>query len=106
GVNDFIASAQYLIENGYTSSKRLAGSGTSAGGIIIGCAITQRPDLFRAAIIEVGDTNPLRSELAPNGPGNAEEYGSVSTPEGFRALLAVDAYQHVRAGTSYPAVLL
>lgn len=105
-VDDFIACARYLIENKYTSTPKLAGEGTSAGGITIGGAITQRPDLFAAALIRVGDSDSMRSELMASGPANIPEFGTVKDPEGFKGLYAMDAYQHVKPGTAYPAVLL
>jgi prolyl oligopeptidase len=105
-IDDFLACAQYLIDNKYTLTTKLAGEGTSAGGITIGGAITQRPDLFAAALIRVGDSDTLRSELMESGPANIPEFGTVKQPEGFKALLAMDAYQHVKANTAYPAVLL
>jgi len=105
-IDDFIACAQYLIENKYTSPARLSGEGTSAGGILIGGAITQRPDLFAGALIRVGCSNALRMEFTPNGPPNIAEFGSVTNPDGFNGLYAMDAYQHVRNGVAYPGVLL
>jgi prolyl oligopeptidase len=105
-IDDFVACAQYLIEKKYTSTAHLAGEGTSAGGVTIGGAITQRPDLFGAALIRVGDSDALRSELMESGPANIPEFGTVKTEEGFKALSAMDAYQHVKDATAYPAVLL
>jgi prolyl oligopeptidase len=105
-IDDFIASAQYLIDNKYTSPQRLSGEGTSAGGILIGGAITQRPDLFSAALIRVGCSNALRMEFTPNGPPNIAEFGSITDPDGFKGLYAMDAYQHVKHGTAYPGILL
>jgi prolyl oligopeptidase len=105
-IDDFIAGGEYLIEHKYTSAAHLAGEGTSAGGITIGRAITERPELFRAALIRVGDTNALRAETMPSGPANIPEFGTVTEPDGFKALFAMDAYQHVKANTPYPAVLL
>ena len=105
-IDDFIACAQYLIENKYTSAAKLAGEGTSAGGITIGGAVTQRPDLFAAALIRVGDSDSLRSELMASGPANIPEFGTVKDPDGFKGLYAMDAYQHVKPDTAYPAVLL
>lgn len=104
-IDDFIACAQYLIAQKYTSPAKLAGQGTSAGGITVGGAITQRPDLFAAALIRVGDSDALRSELMASGPANIPEFGTVKQPDGFKALYAMDAYQHVKRN-SYPAVLL
>jgi prolyl oligopeptidase len=105
-IEDFLGCAQYLIENNYTTQQRLSGEGTSAGGILIGGAITRRPDLFGAALIRVGISNALRAEFEPNGPPNIAEFGTVTQADGFKGLYAMDAYQHVKAGTAYPAVLL
>ncbi len=103
---DFIACAEYLISKGYTSSARLAGEGGSAGGILIGRAITDRPDLFRAAIIDVGALDTLRFENTANGETNIPEFGSTKTEEGFKALYAMSSFHHVKDQTAYPAVLL
>jgi prolyl oligopeptidase len=105
-IDDFIACAQYLVDNKYTSPAKLAGEGTSAGGITIGGAITQRPDLFAAALDRVGDSDSLRSELMESGPANIPEFGTFKDPDGFKGLYAMDAYQHVKPDTAYPAVLL
>ena len=105
-ITDMIACAEYLIQQGYTSPGKLAGRGTSAGGITIGGALTQRPDLFTLAICNVGVVNALRAENGPNGPANVPEFGTVQDADGFKGLLAMDAYQHVKDGTAYPAVLL
>ncbi len=105
-IDDFIASAQYLIEHKYTSPLHLSGEGTSAGGILIGGAVTQRPDLFAGALIRVGCSNATRMEFTPNGPPNIAEFGSVTDADGFKGLFAMDAYQHVKDGTAYPGILL
>ncbi|MDB5241302.1 MAG: prolyl oligopeptidase [Spirosoma sp.] len=102
---DFIASGEYLIKNGYTSAGKLIGEGTSAGGILIGRAITERPDLFAAAISNVGCNNALRMEESANGPVNAAEFGTVKDSVECMALYEMDAFQHVKEGTKYPAVL-
>jgi len=103
---DFIACAQYLIDHKYTSPSHLAGMGTSAGGILIGRAITERPDLFGAAIDKVGVSDTLRSETTQNGQTNIPEFGSTKTEEGFKALYAMSAYEHIEDKTRYPAILL
>ncbi|HYE18689.1 MAG TPA: prolyl oligopeptidase family serine peptidase [Tepidisphaeraceae bacterium] len=103
---DFVACAQYLVDHKYTSPEKLAGSGGSAGGILIGRAITTRPDLFRAAIIQVGCTDMIRMETTTNGVPNIAEFGTVKTPAGFKALLEMSALHHVTDGVKYPAVLL
>jgi prolyl oligopeptidase len=103
---DFIACAQYLTDNKYASPTRLAGEGVSAGGILIGRTITAQPDLFAAAIDKVGMSDTLRSELTQNGETNIPEFGSVKSEAGFKALYEMSAYDHVKDGRAYPAVLL
>jgi len=103
---DFIACGRYLIDNKYASSKFLAGEGISAGGILIGRTITSQPELFAAAIDKVGMSDTLRAELTQNGETNIPEFGSVKTEAGFKALYDMSAYDHVKQGTPYPAVLL
>jgi prolyl oligopeptidase len=103
---DFIACAEYLIEKKYTSATHLGGQGASAGGILIGRAITERPELFAAAIINVGLTDTLRFETTTNGVPNIQEFGSTNNEEGFRALFEMSSFHHVREGVKYPAVLL
>ena len=103
---DLIGCAEYLIARKYTSSSRLGIIGGSAGGITIGRAITERPDLFAAATAEVGVMNPLRAQDYANGIVNVPEFGSVDTQAGFEDLYAMDSYLHVRNGVAYPAVLL
>jgi prolyl oligopeptidase len=103
---DFIACGEYLIDNHYTSTAKLGIEGGSAGGITIGRAITERPELFAAAIDEVPDSNMVRIENTPNGPPNIPEFGSTQTQWGFEDLYAMDAYEHVRDGVHYPAVLV
>ncbi|HET9183672.1 MAG TPA: prolyl oligopeptidase family serine peptidase [Candidatus Angelobacter sp.] len=102
---DFIVCAQYLIRHRYTSAARLAGSGMSAGGIMIGRAITARPDLFAAAIDWVGLSDMLRFEATANGVPNIPEFGTVKTKAGFEALYAMSPYVHIKDNTPYPAVL-
>ena len=103
---DFIACGQYLIQHKYTSAARLAGSGMSAGGIMIGRAITSRPDLFAAAIDSSGLSDMLRFETTANGVPNIPEFGSVKTKAGFESLYTMSAYAHVKDNMPYPAVLL
>jgi prolyl oligopeptidase len=103
---DFIACGEYLIASKYTSSAKLAGQGGSAGGITVGRAFTERPDLFAAALDDVGMSDALRSENMPNGPPNIPEFGSTTTQWGFEDLYAMDSYHHVRDGVHYPAILL
>ena len=103
---DLIACAEYLHAHGYGAPATTAIEGRSAGGITVGMALVERPDLFRVVFSGVGDSNALRAELETDGAANALEYGSVKTEAGFRALAAVDALSHVKDGTPYPAVLL
>ncbi len=103
---DTIASAEYLVKNGYTSPGKVVLNGGSAGGILVGMAMTEQPDLFAAGIPEVGLMNPLRGEETPNGPVNVPEFGSVTIPNECRALLAMDPYLNIRDGVKYPAALI
>lgn len=103
---DFIACAEYLEKNKYTSPERMAATGTSAGGILIGRAVTERPDLFRAVLPRVGCLNALRLEFSPNGPVNVPEFGTVKIEEQAKALAEMDAVSHVKKGTAYPAMLI
>jgi prolyl oligopeptidase len=103
---DLIACAEFLIRERFTAPSRLAIEGGSAGGITVGMALTERPDLFRVVLSDVGDSNALRAEYETDGDANALEYGSAKNEAGFKALLAVDAVQHVKDGTIYPATLL
>jgi prolyl oligopeptidase len=104
--DDFIACAQYLIDQKYTSPAHLAILGGSNGGLLMGAAFTQRPDLFRAAVSYVGIYDMLRVELDPNGEFNVSEFGSVKDPDQFKALYAYSPYHHVKDGTAYPAILM
>jgi prolyl oligopeptidase len=103
---DFIACAEYLVKEKYTSSAHLAGEGTSAGGVLIGRAITERPDLFGAAVMNVGLLDALRFETTANGVPNIQEFGTTTDSAGFRGLHQMSAFQHVQPNTKYPAVLL
>ncbi len=103
--DDFIACAQHLIERKYTSPAHLAIIGGSNGGLLMGAAFTQHPDLFRAVVSYVGIYDMLRVELDPNGAFNVTEYGTVKDPDQFKALYAYSPYQHVKDGTAYPAIL-
>ena len=103
---DFIACAEYLVANHYASPSKLFGMGTSAGGILIGRAIEERPDLFAAAIAGVPLADTLRFGTTANGEGNATEFGSVKTQEGFEDLYAMSPYAHLKDGEMYPAVMV
>jgi prolyl oligopeptidase len=103
---DFIACAEYLINQKYTAMPRLAILGGSAGGITVGRSITERPDLFAVAIDAVPASDIVRSEFTPNGPPNIPEFGTVKEPDGFKALYEMSPYDHVKDGTKYPAVIV
>ena len=103
---DGIAIGEWLIRNGYTSRERMSVYGGSAGGIFVGRAITERPDLFTAAVVGVGNVDSVRSETRANGAGNIPEYGTVKKEDEFRALLAMSPYANLKPDTPYPAVLL
>jgi prolyl oligopeptidase len=105
-IEDFVACARLLVDEKWSSPKYISGSGASAGGITIGGAITQEPQLFAAALDRVGVTNTTRFENTQGGPANIPEFGTATTAQGYQALYAMDAYLHVKDGTKYPAVLV
>lgn len=102
---DAIAAAEWLVAHGYTAPARLGILGGSAGGIFVGRAITERPDLFAAAVPQVGVFQSIRTESTPNGAANIPEFGTVKNEDEFKALMAMSTYEHVKPGTKYPAVL-
>lgn len=102
---DFISCSEYMVQKGYTSKSKMAGTGTSAGGVLITRAITERPDLFAAAICNVGCANALRLEFSSNGPVNIPEFGTVKDSAECKALYEMDGMQHVKQGVNYPAVI-
>jgi len=101
---DLIDCTEYLIKENYTSKDKIAIWGGSAGGITVGRAMTERPDLFKAVIAEVGVMNPLRDETTPN--AQPKEFGTIKDPKEFKALLEMDSYHHVEKGVKYPATLI
>ncbi|MDQ3447545.1 MAG: prolyl oligopeptidase family serine peptidase, partial [Pseudomonadota bacterium] len=103
---DGIAVAEYLIANRYTPRERIGIYGGSAGGIFVGRAITERPDLFAAAVPVVGVMDMVRAEASANGVANIPEFGTVKTDEEFRALLQMSSYHHIKDAAKYPAVML
>jgi prolyl oligopeptidase len=104
--DDFIAAAEWLIASKYTNPNRLAITGGSNGGLLTGAAVTQRPELFRAAAVLVPLLDMLRYQDFLMAQYWVPEYGSAVDPEQFKYLLAYSPYHHVKAGTKYPAVLL
>ncbi len=103
--DDFAAAAQYLIDANYTNSSRLAIMGASNGGLLMGAAFTQHPELFKAVVSYVGIYDMLRVERFPNGEFNTTEFGTVKDPDQFKALYEYSPYHRVVDGTKYPAVL-
>ena len=103
---DLIAATEYMIETGYTSKSKTAIYSMSAGGIVIGRALIERPDLFAAAIAEVPILNPLRSEFRiDGGSSNMEEYGTIKDSMEALGLIKMDPYINLEKGIKYPAVL-
>jgi prolyl oligopeptidase len=105
-IADTVACTQFLIEHGYSSPRRVAIEGHSAGGVSAGGALVRRPELFGAALLHVAALDLIRFERTLSGPGNVPQLGSVATPDGFRTLRSVSPYANVRDGVAYPAVLL
>jgi prolyl oligopeptidase len=104
--DDFIAAAEWLIAQRYTSPERLAIAGGSNGGLLMGAALTQRPELFRAVVIQVPLLDMLRYHRFLIARLWIPEYGDPDDPEQFGWLKAYSPYHRVEAGTAYPAVLL
>jgi prolyl oligopeptidase len=103
---DLIAVCEDLCTRKFTSARHLAIGGRSAGGIAVGRALTERPDLFAAVVSGVGWSNPLRYFVEQNGYGEEPEWGAIDELSGYRALKSIDSYQAVEDDTPYPAVLL
>jgi prolyl oligopeptidase len=103
--DDFIACAEYLVKTKYTTPQRLCIEGGSNGGLLMGAALTQRPDLFRAVVSHVGIYDMLRVELDSNGAFNVTEFGTVTNPQHFEALYDYSPYHRVTKDTPYPAIL-
>ncbi|WP_437296395.1 prolyl oligopeptidase family serine peptidase [Sorangium sp. So ce426] len=104
--DDFIAAAEHLVGEGYTRPERLAILGGSNGGLLVGAALTQRPDLFGAVLCGVPLLDMVRYHLFGSGKTWISEYGSADDPEQFKALHAYSPYHRVQAGKRYPPVLL
>lgn len=104
--DDFIASAEYLIRGGYTCVEKLAIEGGSNGGLLMGAALTQRPELFRAVVSHAGIYDMLGVELQDNGAFKITEFGTVKDPDHFTALHAYSPYHRVVEGSHYPSVFL
>ncbi|MBW4462674.1 MAG: prolyl oligopeptidase family serine peptidase [Nodosilinea sp. WJT8-NPBG4] len=104
--DDFIAAAEWLISEGYTSAKKLAIAGGSNGGLLVGACMTQRPDLFAAALPAVGVMDMLRFNQFTIGWAWESDYGSPQNEEEFRALYAYSPLHNLEPGTAYPATLI
>jgi prolyl oligopeptidase len=104
--DDFIAAAEYLCKEGYTSPEKLAITGRSNGGLLIGAVVNQKPDLFRAAVPEVGVMDMLRFHKFTIGASWVTEYGSSDDPAQFKYLLAYSPLHNIREGVNYPAIMV
>ena len=106
--DDFIAAAEWLIAEKYTNPSKLTIQGGSNGGLLVGAALTQRPELFQAVLCQFPDLDMVRyfQFTGSNNPPALQEYGNAADPGQFRFLYAYSPYHHVQRGTEYPAVLL
>lgn len=104
--DDFIAAAEWLIASGYTSPQKLAIQGGSNGGLLVGACITQRPELFAAALPAVGVMDMLRFHRFTAGRFWTDDYGSADHPQEFAALYAYSPYHRLQSGKQYPATLV
>ncbi|HSG38080.1 MAG TPA: prolyl oligopeptidase family serine peptidase, partial [Thermoanaerobaculia bacterium] len=104
--DDFIAGAEWLIANRYTRPDKLAIRGGSNGGLLVGAAMAQRPELFGAALPHAGVLDMLRYHLFTGGSHWANDYGTVDDPEEFKALRAYSPYHNLKDGTKYPPTLV
>jgi len=104
--DDFIAAAEWLIENDYTNADKLAIQGGSNGGLLVGATMTQRPELFAAALPAVGVMDMLRFHQFTAGRYWVDDYGSADDPEQFKALHAYSPYHNLKQGVRYPATLV
>ena len=104
--DDFIAAAEYLIKEKYTRTPKLAIRGGSNGGLLVGAAMTQRPELFAAALPHVGVMDMLRFHKFTAGRFWVDDYGSADNPDEFKALLAYSPYHNLKPDTKYPATMV
>jgi len=103
--DDFVAAAEYLVAKKYTNPDELAILGGSNGGLLVGAALTQRPDLFRAVVCEYPLLDMLRYQKFLDGPFWVSEYGSSDKPDQFEYIYKYSPYQNVKKGSAYPSVL-
>jgi prolyl oligopeptidase len=104
--DDFIAAAEWLIANKYTSASRLAIQGGSNGGLLVGAVVNQRPELFQVAVPQVGVMDMLRFHKFTIGWNWIADYGSSDNPEEFKAIYAYSPLHNIKAGVKYPATLI
>jgi len=104
--DDFIAAAEWLIDNKYTRTEKLAIEGRSNGGLLVGAVMTQRPDLFGATLPGVGVMDMLRFHRFTAGRFWVDDYGSADDPEEFKALHAYSPYHNIKSGVAYPPTLV
>jgi prolyl oligopeptidase len=104
--DDFLAAARYLVSSGWTSRDHLAIAGGSNGGLLVGAALTQGPELFKAVVCEVPLLDMLRYHQFASGKTWVPEYGSAEDPAQFAALRAYSPYHNVKQGVAYPAILM
>jgi len=103
---DIIACGEDVIARGITTRTKLFIIGGSAGGITMGRAMEERPDLFAGVLDMVPAANTLRAEFSPNGPNNIPEFGTVTKEQGFKNLYDMDSLQHIQKGAKYPAIMI
>jgi len=104
--NDFIDCAEWLVSNKYANGSKLIAEGNSAGGILVGRAVTERPDLFCGAVITVGVLNASRFAYTSNGEYHFDELGNPAIEEDFKSLYEMDAYLHIKDSVAYPAMYI
>jgi prolyl oligopeptidase len=104
--DDFIRAGEWLIANGYTSKEKLAIQGGSNGGLLVGACMTQRPELFAAALPDVGVMDMLRFDRFTIGWAWRSDYGSSANPEDFKTLFAYSPYHRLKPGVRYPATMI
>ena len=104
--NDFIDAAEFLISEKYTSPNTLAISGASNGGLVVGVALTQRPDLFKVAVPKVGVFDMIKFEQYTIGKHHLDEYGSAENKDEFNSLLAYSPYHNIKEDVNYPTTLI
>ncbi len=103
---DFNACTEYLIKNKYSNPEKIVAWSESAGGILIGRAITEKPHLYKAAVIGKGFFNAMRLEYGRNGESHTQEFGTVKDSVSIQYLYNMDAYHHIKKGVKYPAIYL